>query len=752
MPDKILTTPMRRVSYRPVEYNDNTSIVNNNVQVARQTVQATKEVNKDYERLKKLYPRQASASYSTLKKLEQADIKRAQNTPVINVDTRVFQPTQEQIVDNVKAEQERENALHNLELADRVVEPWIKWTPAGGLYEAGATDVMRLYGDQDQARMRGLGAALRIPFDIAGGGFAATRPLMFATSTLGAVGGDYLADNLNANPVDRLLLTLGGGVVGGASPSMFNNFTSRFTPQGFRIGNYAYKPDRNTLSSGFPVISSSYVIQDLPGMQIKSLIKGSPLERQLSKNGTISVKQLQAYIGRNDVPNHDKYLIQQVLNNHQGETHLDYNTLRKEVQGTIPVYNRVPQTKHNDYGIDALGFKSQTWADGEAIRLNPETLQFEYYPNEKGIPNVPNLNTFTFESPGLKGNAAHYDPTTLGHSRTYTTLEEPNVLHVMESQSDWAQRGGVTNALKKRSLELAKKNIEESLVSGNYVFSPREELETRLANIIEKLKAFELDPVRQRMVTNYTNRQIQENLRYASENGQTKMRYPTPETAAKIEGYTPIKQKSLQYIQLEEKYNQIEDAINKMHNDKAKELFIRDNPNSNNFNDIDIEYYDEALERLLHDKKYKKLSSELNNLEGELHNLYTNLENSKIYKPEHQTILKKYSNFPKQYEKLFGKGTVRQVTDGKGNTWYEVNVPQSYLDGTAEMIFKKGGHLVPKIHIKKENKGKFTESAKQHGMGVQQFASHVLANKDKYSPKLVKRANFARNSKKWKHE
>lgn len=37
-------------------------------------------------------------------------------------------------------------------------------------------------------------------------------------------------------------------------------------------------------------------------------------------------------------------------------------------------------------------------------------------------------------------------------------------------------------------------------------------------------------------------------------------------------------------------------------------------------------------------------------------------------------------------------------------------------------------------------------------MGVQEFANHVLANKDKYSPTLVKRANFARNSKKFKHE
>lgn len=53
------------------------------------------------------------------------------------------------------------------------------------------------------------------------------------------------------------------------------------------------------------------------------------------------------------------------------------------------------------------------------------------------------------------------------------------------------------------------------------------------------------------------------------------------------------------------------------------------------------------------------------------------------------------------------------------------------------------------IHIKKSHRGLFTKEAKKHGMGVQEFASHVLANKDKYSPEVVKRANFARNATKF---
>ena len=55
------------------------------------------------------------------------------------------------------------------------------------------------------------------------------------------------------------------------------------------------------------------------------------------------------------------------------------------------------------------------------------------------------------------------------------------------------------------------------------------------------------------------------------------------------------------------------------------------------------------------------------------------------------------------------------------------------------------------IHIAKNKRGTFTAAATKHGMGVQEFASHVLSNKDKYSTAMVKKANFARNASKWSH-
>lgn len=55
------------------------------------------------------------------------------------------------------------------------------------------------------------------------------------------------------------------------------------------------------------------------------------------------------------------------------------------------------------------------------------------------------------------------------------------------------------------------------------------------------------------------------------------------------------------------------------------------------------------------------------------------------------------------------------------------------------------------IHIKEKNRGKFTAFAKAAGQSVQEYAKNVL-NDPKATPLQKKRANFARNASKWKHE
>ena len=78
--------------------------------------------------------------------------------------------------------------------------------------------------------------------------------------------------------------------------------------------------------------------------------------------------------------------------------------------------------------------------------------------------------------------------------------------------------------------------------------------------------------------------------------------------------------------------------------------------------------------------------------------------------------------------------------DLKNDKWIKENY-------TVQNYYKLGG--MNKIYIKPSKRGTFTKAANQRGLGVQAFANKVLANKENYSPTMVKKANFARNASKW---
>lgn len=395
-------------------------------------------------------------------------------------------------------------------------------------------------------------------------------------------------------------------------------------------------------------VTPSWSLQKLPGYQLKLLMEGSPLEKAISKNGTININSLNALLKNSSKL--EQGVINKVINEKfQGQKFIDYNQLRKSVQDELITYSRKPQEQYQTYGMEKLGFN---------VTVDRGDPKLSFIPDVK-------TQTFTFESPRIKfGSNKHYDSETLGHSRTYTTPEEPDVLHVMESQSDWAQQ----KPLKRYTIEQAKQQLEQILYPEKYVQE----------NYLKQ---------------NYLQRQLQENMKFAAENNQTRMRYPTPETAAKIEGY----QKKIGA------YNPNLDDASKIELEQLFNRYVKENPNS-----IFDYYTGDITDLFLQLTKpgelptywHGELLDYLRN-RPELYNKFYSFD----YIPEHQTILKKYADFPKQYQKLFGKNSeVRTVTDSKGNTWYEVDIPQNYLDGTAEMQFKKGGIMKrkDKVNFKKK--------------------------------------------------
>lgn len=97
----------------------------------------------------------------------------------------------------------------------------------------------------------------------------------------------------------------------------------------------------------------------------------------------------------------------------------------------------------------------------------------------------------------------------------------------------------------------------------------------------------------------------------------------------------------------------------------------------------------------------------------------------------------------------YATGTVlnQQVTGNKGSAWVRTGKLINDAINNEEKEMKAGG-----IYIKPSKRGTFTAAATKHGMGVQEFANKVLANKEDYSSAMVKKANFARNASRWKKE
>ena len=528
-----------------------------------------------------------------------------------------------------------------------------------------------------------------------------------------------------------------------------------------------------------------YEVENLGGgYMLKSLMRGNPLEKQLSKNGTVNVNNVKAIVGKGNKV--EQAIVDKVLASEEfaGKKAIDYNKFRKAVQDELITYDRTPDTRWEDYGMKRIGIddlNSDTGiigfpkdfvkevlkrdktlkmesissihpgyykiidANGNPLSsakinsLYPE-INFELFGVEREKLPTTSAETYIFSSPRIPvGSDKHYDVNTLGHSRTYTTADEPDILHVMESQSDWAQSGKAesraTTAIKNAENDLAemKKKVEDAEkafereygikapdFNPNYTAQPsdwsyNEWLDyNQLDNYRYYLKnrVRELDRVRdidyrginqQYLADNFTSRQIQENLRYAAEKGQTKMRYPTRETAAKIEGYPEreayfdasgrdvTKEKVYTYGEKEDaRLVEIDKELRRIENERNTGDWQRK-----------PEFVEEIRKR--DDELYPELVGEQLRIKSAEPHLKPGITKKTTY--DYEDILRKYTEFPKQYKKLFKGADVRTVADSKGNTWYEVDVPDNYLQ--QEWAFEEGGSLIlPKMMMNKHSPDK----------------------------------------------
>jgi len=132
-----------------------------------------------------------------------------------------------------------------------------------------------------------------------------------------------------------------------------------------------------------------------------------------------------------------------------------------------------------------------------------------------------------------------------------------------------------------------------------------------------------------------------------------------------------------------------------------------------------------------HKSKYNPQGLVGGHWEGNTFKMSDSLYNSPVSMDERQQYL--IDNEPNGASLLESNGTL-PVYDGIpwGGVLPEVTITPQYSDGGS-------------IHIAKNKRGTFKAQASRMGMSTQQAASHILANKDNYSPAMVKKAVFAHN-------
>ena len=378
----------------------------------------------------------------------------------------------------------------------------------------------------------------------------------------------------------------------------------------------------------------------LPGFHLKGLQQGSMLEQQLSKLGTISTNAVKSLANKSS--KFEGKLLNTVLDNQfPNQRVVDYNKLRGAVQKQLIPYETKETTKYANYGMDRLGLDDFQLVNGEFVRPTPLT--------------------FTFESPKIPmGNGLHYSKNTLGHTRAFT--QNDGTLSVMESQSDWAQHpwGMVAyNKMNKAAphrLSQLRKMISQQKERG----LPTQETEGRIPYQLQ-YKDISADHIKHLQDT-YLQKQLQENMLFASRRGFNKMRYPTRDTAIKVEGYEPtllfqghpeLEQKALN---LQQQIGQIEVQLHE---------------GTNIFN-------------------YERLSKQLQSLKNE-YNILKQKSTGQVYSPQEETILKKYDQFPKMFGKVFKDQKPQIVSDSKGNSWFEFAIPKNMQQ--MELVYKNGGCL-----------------------------------------------------------
>lgn len=402
------------------------------------------------------------------------------------------------------------------------------------------------------------------------------------------------------------------------------------------------------ISNATQQVQEPWKMQPMSGLHLKSTMTDGPISKIVEpKTGLVNVDQALKIISKESGGEEKVAMIQQALGENLPKK-MDYNQFRKVVQDQlIPLDKTI--VSGGEYGVDRIGY-------------------------ELGSPEIKTQKIILSNKDKFgRGSDAHGNPEeTLGHVHMLYDEEEPGAAIVTQIQADPFQGTHRSSMKTKEQVEFSLKGMEEhyermkdvyeniiKLPDGSYQLPNGQRISESLYKNVFSGQKEAIDLTRaelknfgqkQLLDKNHQERYLQEIIQYAAERGDiNRIKLPTAETSAKIQGYfkQPVGD---------------QDLMKKLRGD------IVDAVDSGSAEDI-----------RLAEEAYAKVYADAT-------------KNGKLdYSPEQKTILKKYSENPKIIKKLYGIEP-KIVTDSKGNTWYEFNIPYEFKEGPSEIkAFNYGG-------------------------------------------------------------
>ena len=461
-------------------------------------------------------------------------------------------------------------------------------------------------------------------------------------------------------------------------------------------------------------------LEELPGLHLKSTMEGEAISKIVEpKTGLVNVEQALAIIGKESGGANKVALIKQGLGNNIPKK-MDYNEFRKVVQDQLIPLERQFATHSSNYGLGSLGYPSPKHSSFQFAIQNGENhiLQLEnQIKNIKSLKESPDggklLNSLTDELNQAKinldfnksmlsklplenqtlilgnkskfgrGSSAHGNPDeTLGHIHFLRDGETPDVLTVTQIQSDAFQgTHRIMPKTQQEALEKVSKLKEEGVEIKSMFGDGKESSNAVLANYEKHLQLDEASAKnftqKQLLDKNHQERYLQELVDYAGKRGDVnKVRVPTSETAAKVQGYESKKTLNIKALENGDEVVLNDGIVGKVTDDMFSN-FIE--ITTNDGKKINIDMSDAG-----YGKSIQSPIKSVNNIE---------VKELAVFSTEEQTILKKYSEQPKTIKKLFGQES-KIVTDSKGNTWYEFDIPKKFKQGKGEI---KAFQFIPPV-------------------------------------------------------